>query len=105
LCGGWFAGAEDACDGEPIAGGKCRTVDGVAIAGGAMEGWEIAVGADGMGEDAMEGFEERDLVGAGCCCGGEAVALFLCSFKDESGGFGVGEDGVHAALILRLARV
>jgi hypothetical protein len=101
LCGAWLAGAEDAGDGEPIAGGKCSTLDGIAIARGAMEGWEIAVGGDGPGEDAMEGFEERDLVGAGCGCGGEAVALFLCSFKDESGGFGVGEDGGHVDFILR----
>jgi hypothetical protein len=70
-----------------------------------MEGWEIAVGGDGLGEDAMEGFEEWDALGASRGCGGEAIRLLLCSFKDESGGFGVGEDGGHASLILRLARV
>jgi hypothetical protein len=26
--------------------------------------------------------------------------LLLCSFKDEGGGFGVGEDGVHVGLLL-----
>jgi hypothetical protein len=72
-----------------------------------VEGREIAIGADGGGEDAVEGFEERDLfhiwrAAAVASRDGrdEALGLLLCSFKDEGGGFGVGEDGVHVGLLI-----
>jgi hypothetical protein len=107
LCKGGLAGAEDAGYGQPSASNECRGLDGVAVAGGAVEGREIAIGADGRGEDAVEGFEERDLlhiwhVAAGASRDGrdEALGLLLCSFKDESGGFGVDEDGVHVGLLI-----
>ena len=73
--GGGFAGAEDADDGKPVACGQRGGLDGVAIAGGAVEGREIAVGTDGRGEDAVDDFEQRELLDAGRRCGGEALGL------------------------------
>jgi hypothetical protein len=51
-----FTGAEDARDGNPVAGGECSTLDGVAIPGGAMEWREVAVGSDRRGDNALECF-------------------------------------------------
>jgi hypothetical protein len=109
LCRGGLASAEDAGYGQPSARDECRSLDGVAVAGGAMEGREIAIGADGRGEDAVDGFKERDLLhiwraaaGASRDCRGEALGLFLRSFKNEGGGFGVGENSVHVGLLIVL---
>jgi hypothetical protein len=62
LCRGGLASAEDAGYRQPSASDECRGLDGVAVAGGAVEGREIAIGGDGSGEDAVDGFEERDLL-------------------------------------------
>jgi hypothetical protein len=89
-----FAGAENTPDGKPVAGVEFGTLDGVAIAGGAVKGREIAVGTDGFGENPMKGFEEREVLGFSWC-GGEALGFP----EDEAGGFGVSEDHV---VIVRL---
>jgi hypothetical protein len=72
-----------------------------------VEGREIAIGADGSGEDAMDGFEERELLHVWRAAAGvsrdardEALGVLLCSFKNEGGGSGVGEDSVHVGLLL-----
>jgi hypothetical protein len=75
-------------------------LNGIAIAGGAVEGREVAVGKDGRGEDAVEGCEERELFGLPESCG-VVVRMLMGSLQDESSGFGVGEDGgCHVGLIL-----
>jgi hypothetical protein len=61
-----------------------------------MEGREVAIGADGLCEDAVEGVEEWELFGSWRSCGGEA----FCPLQDESGGLLIGEN--HVDLILRL---
>jgi hypothetical protein len=87
-----FTGAEDARDGNPVAGGECSTLDGVAIAGGAMEWWEVAVSEDKLGGNALECFEEREALGFPGF-GSESLRVL----EDEAGGFGIGED--HTVIV------
>jgi hypothetical protein len=82
-----FTGAEDARDGNPVAGGECSTLDGVAITGGAMKWWEVAVGTDRRGDNALERFEEREVLGFPRF-GSESLGVL----EDEAGGFGIRED-------------
>ena len=82
-----FTGAEDASDGKPVAGGECSTLDRVTIPGGAMEWREVAVGVDRRDENALECFEEREVLGLPGC-GSEPLGVL----GDEGGGFGIGED-------------
>jgi hypothetical protein len=96
--GSWFTRAEAAGNREPITCGERCSLDGVAIARGAVEGREIAIGADGLGEDAVERFQKREALGLSRNSGREALRLF----EDEGSGFGVGEDGVHLGFIVRL---
>jgi hypothetical protein len=56
-----------------------------------VEGRKVAVGKDGRGKDAVEGFEERERFGLPGSCG-RAVRMILSQLQDESSGFGVGED-------------
>jgi hypothetical protein len=71
-----LTGAEDSCNWKPIACGERSGLDGVAIAGGAVEGRKVAVGKDGRGKDAVEGFEERERFGLPGSCG-RAVRMIL----------------------------
>ncbi len=96
--GGRLAGAEDAGDREPVATGECGGLNSVAIAGGAVEGREVAIGADGLCENAMDGVEERDLLGATHCV--LEARRWACS-RTRFGGFGVSEDGDCHGLIVR----
>jgi hypothetical protein len=101
--GGWrrLTGAEDSCNWKPIARGESPGLDGVAVAGGAVEWRKVAVGDDGCGEDAVEGIEKRERFGLPGSCGA-AVRMILSSLQDESSGFGVGEDvRCHVGFILR----
>ena len=59
-----FASAKNAGYGKPLAATEGCGLDGIAVARGAMEGREIAIGADGNGEDAVEGIEEWEALGA-----------------------------------------
>ncbi len=73
---------------SPVA--MAAACDGVAVAGGAMEGRKVAVCVDGCCENAMESFVERQLFCVARGFRGEAGA---CA-RTRCGGFGVGEDHV-----------
>ena len=83
-----FAGAEDASDRKPVAGGECGTLDGVTIPGGAMEWREVAVGVDRRGENALECFEEREVLGLPR---GAAASRWACS-RTRLAASAIGED-------------
>jgi hypothetical protein len=62
-----------------------------------MEGREIAVRVDRLGENAVEGCKKWKLLGAAHGCEGEAPGLF----EDQRSGFGITEDsGLHTGTIL-----
>lgn len=89
---GWcgLASAESADNRKPVSGGDCGGLNGIAVTCGAVEGREVAVGVDGCGEDAAEGFVEREVF---------CAALRRCSempglFEDEVCGLCVCEDHV-----------
>ena len=52
-----------------------------------MEWREVAVGADRRGDNALECFDEREVIGFPGC-GNEPPGIL----EDEAGGFGIGED-------------
>jgi hypothetical protein len=96
-----FASPKDSGHGQPVASSQRGGADSVAVASGAVEGREIAVGTDRRREGAVRGIEERKLLGLSWCCGDESPPLI----ENQRGGFGVGEDGGHVIFIVRLAPI
>ena len=66
-------------------------MNGIAVAGGAVEGREVAIGADGSCEDVVQSLQKGEALGLLRSTQGNALSF--C--KNEGGGFGVGEDDVH----------